>query len=258
MNCLTDLGGRYETGRKFFSDINRSATRSCGGLFAGVNYNNVMGISVGFTVGQVSACDSILRRYTSAGNGRAVRNLSFRSDIKEFTGMVELYPMGFFPGVRFSLLPYLTAGAGVFSFHPQTRWNNSWASLPALHTEGEGWQEYPDRPVYKLSQRSIPLGGGIKYELGPLCNIRCEFIYRLLFTDYLDDVSTGYVQPALFSRNLSLPLAALAEKLADRRYGAADRSANRAEEIRGNSKRNDAFFSLHVKCSFVMGRSRIR
>lgn len=256
MNCLTDLGGRHEKGRKFFSDVNRRSTHPCGGLFAGLNYKNLIGVSAGFTVGQVSACDSILRRYTSASNGRFIRNLSFRSDIKEITGTVELYPVGFFPGVRSSLMPYLTTGLGLFSFHPQTKWNNSWVSLPSLRTEGEGWTEYPERPLYKLTQWDVPLGGGIKYEISPVFTIRCELIYRVLFTDYLDDVSTSYIHPSLFSRYLSSPLAALAETLADRR--GAYQYVNYGQEIRGNSQHRDAFFSINVGCSFIMGRSKIR
>lgn len=255
MNCLTDLGGRHEAGKRFFHDVNRSATHACGGLFAGVNYKNAIGIRVACTSGQVSASDSILRRYTSASNGRYIRNLSFRSDIKEITGTVELYPAGFFPGVGSSLMPYLTAGLGLFSFHPQTKWNNSWVSLPSLRTEGEGWMEYPERPLYKLTQWNIPLGGGIKYEVSPVCTIRCELIYRVLFTDYLDDVSTGYIQPSLFGRYLSPPLAALAEKLADRR--GAHQYVNYRKETRGSSQHKDAFFSINVGCSFILGRSRI-
>ena len=257
MNCLTDLGGRHERGRRFFSDVNWRFTHPCGGLFAGVNYNNAVGISVGFTVGQVSACDSILKRYTSATNGRYMRNLSFRSDIMEVTSIAELYPVGFFPDIGSSFMPYLAAGIGLFSFYPQTKWHNSWVGLPVLHTEGEGWKEYPGRPVYKLTQVNVPLGAGIRYEPGPRCSIRCELIYRLLFTDYLDDVSTSYVQPALFDGYLSPQLAALAEKLADRRRG-LHQYTNQGQEIRGNSHHNDAFFSVSLGCNYVMGRNRIK
>jgi hypothetical protein len=46
----------------------------------------------------------------------------------------------------------------------------------------EGWN-------YKLIQTNIPLGGGIKYEPSALLNLRLEGVYRILMTDYLDDVS---------------------------------------------------------------------
>ena len=259
MNCLTDLGGRHEKGRNFFSDVNRSATHPCGGLFAGVNYNNKIGIRAELAYGQVSASDSILKRYTPARNGRYMRNLSFRSDIREVSLVTELYPVSFFPGINLPLLPYLAAGIGCFSFHPQAFWNGSWASLPPLHTEGEGWKEYPDRPLYKLSQMNIPAGGGIRYEPHPLISVRCEFIYRWLFTDYLDDVSTTYISPSLFDTHLRPPVASLASKLADRqRREAGYPSAGHDGERRGNSRNKDAFFSLSIQCSFVLGRSKIR
>ena len=34
-----------------------------------------------------------------------------------------------------------------------------------LHTEGEGFAEYPDRKEYKLKQINFPVGAGIKYKI---------------------------------------------------------------------------------------------
>ncbi|MBE7174376.1 MAG: hypothetical protein INR73_27640 [Williamsia sp.] len=258
MNCLTDLGGRHEQAKNSLSDVNWRTTQPCAGLFAAINYNGIVGLRAELAFGQVSAADSILKHYTAADNGRYLRNLSFSSVIREVSLLAEWYPLGIFPSLDLSLCPYLVAGAGIFDFNPQAVLNRTWVSLPALHTEGEGWMEYPERRPYKLTQLNVPVGGGVKYELGPLFTLRCEFIYRWLFTDYLDDVSTTYVNPARFDVHLNSPIAALAEKLADRRRERGAPSANHTGEIRGNSSNKDAFFSVNVKCSFVMGRKKIR
>ena len=256
MNCLTDLGGRHQKGRKSFSDVNWSATHPCAGLFAGVSYNNVIGIRAELAWGQVSACDSILKKYAPATSGRYIRNLSFRSDIREVSAVIEWYPLSIFQGADHSVLPYLQAGIGYFGFDPQTVWNKSLVSLSPLHTEGQGWNDYPGRPPYKQTQFNIPLGAGLRYEVGPGLSIRGELLYRWLFTDYLDDVSTNYIDPYQFNRHLPPQLAALATRLADRRRETSFPSANHAGEIRGNSSK-DAFFSVNFTCSLVMGRRKI-
>jgi len=61
--------------------------------------------------------------------------------------------------------------------------------LQPLSTEGEGLQQYPARKPYKLTQFSIPFGGGITYAISDKVMISGEVAFRKLFTDYLDDVS---------------------------------------------------------------------
>ena len=51
----------------------------------------------------------------------------------------------------------------------------------------------------KLNQLNIPLELGVKYELNSQFNVRAEFIYRKLNTDYLDDVSTEYIDPTIYA-----------------------------------------------------------
>ena len=258
MNCLTDLGGKKETGRRFISDMDPGATRLCGGISTAVHYNNAIGIRLELATGAVSGSDSILKKYASATNGRYLRNLSFRSRITEISLAVELYPLSLLPDAGIALQPYALAGIGRFSFNPQAVWNNSWISLQPLHTEGQGFPEYPGQPVYKLTQFNLPFGGGIRYELSPILNIRGEIICRHLFTDYLDDVSTAYIHPSLFDRHLSPQAAALARTLADRSRGTGITDGGHEGEIRGSKKNNDVFFSVSLKCSFVMGRKRIK
>lgn len=120
------------------------------------------------------------------------RNLSFKSSIKELAVMGELYLLGFDtePGARF-FAPYLTAGIAAFWFDPKTIYQGREVYLQPLGTEGQG---LPGRPgYYKLNSFSIPFGVGSKFILTETINIGLEVVIRRSFTDYIDDVSTIYI-----------------------------------------------------------------
>jgi opacity protein-like surface antigen len=88
--------------------------------------------------------------------------------------------------------PYVFAGVGLFHFNPYTDdGNGNKVYLKPLSTEGEGFM--PGISAYKLTQFSIPLGFGADYSLNEDMRVGIEFGYRKLFTDYLDDVSSVYV-----------------------------------------------------------------
>ena len=48
---------------------------------------------------------------------------------------------------------------------------------------------------------SVPFGVGLKYSLNERLNIGFEIVHRFTNTDYLDDVSTTYVDPSVFPPN---------------------------------------------------------
>ena len=123
---------------------------------------------------------------------RKERNLSFRSNIYEFSVGAELNLTGFNPDVlKKTFSPYLLGGVSIFRFNPKALYNGDWVELQPLGTEGQG---IPDRPKpYQLTQISFPVGFGLKYAINDLWNIGMEFGYRFAMTDYLDDVSSTYV-----------------------------------------------------------------
>lgn len=127
---------------------------------------------------------------------------------------------------------------------------------PALHTEGQGFKEYPKRKDYKLRQLNIPVGAGIKYEINSFLNARVELVYRILDTDYLDDVSTTYIDGSLFPNHLPPSLAALAQQLYDRQ-GELDPTHDPViDGQRGDPSDKDAFFSIQLKLGITLGRLR--
>ncbi|MEJ7681928.1 MAG: DUF6089 family protein [Segetibacter sp.] len=175
------------------------------------------------------------------------RNLNFKTIVQELTLMGE-YNILNLDNQR--LTPYVFAGIGVFNFSPytlDTAGNKVW--LIGLSTEGQGLPEYPDRKVYKKTQFNIPIGAGLKYALSNDIYIGFEIGIRKLFTDYLDDVSTTYVdRNILFNRK--------GQRAADFAFRGDELKPPlaypEAGTIRGNSKRNDYYYYSQFRISFRM------
>jgi Domain of unknown function (DUF6089) len=260
MNCLTDVGGTRGIGRKFLKDLNIGYTNISGGVFLQAMYKNAAGIRLEGTFGKLSANDKVLAGITDIAKERFNRNLNFRSYITEVSAMLEIHPTYIFidwPAKESTpprTSPYLLGGIAYFSFNPQTKLGNRWIDLQPLRTEGQGFAE-TGRKEYSLQQLSIPMGAGVKYELSPLINLRGEMIYRKTFTDYIDDLSTDYIDPALFDKYLGAGTskATNAKILYDRQLVKDPISTKR-----GTVTNNDGYFTFNLKISVIIGRDRIR
>jgi len=259
MNSLTDLGGRRGNGARGLKDLRFKDMTFGGGLYAKVLYKNIFGVRFEINRGRVKGSDDELESVKSTAIDRFDRNLSFRSNITEVNLLGEFYPLTLFGKggpvyVNHALSPYLVAGVGLFHFNPQAQLNGQWIDLQPLHTEGEGFAEYPDRKVYKKTQLDIPLGLGARFQVSDHINLGLEFLFRKLFTDYLDDVSTTYIEPSLFSKYLTGTDLANALALNNRALpdpDHPDRPGVYPGDRRGNSSRNDHFFSLNLKIGYV-------
>jgi len=114
-----------------------------------------------------------------------------------------------------------------------------------MHTEGEGW--IAGTKEYSLTQLNIPMGAGVKYYLSEDVNISVELVYRKLFTDYLDDVHSTYVDPTLFSQHLSPAEAALAVNISNKAANGYNTPSYEPGDKRGNPGNNDAYFTFGFK-----------
>ncbi|MEO9211462.1 MAG: DUF6089 family protein [Ginsengibacter sp.] len=250
MNAFTDIGGRDGKGRMFIKDINLQTTQLSYGLFIGVMYKDIIGLRLEGTYGSVKAYDSLLP--PNDQQERYLRNLSFSSKIIELSLVGEYHPIEMFTD-RFPIIsPYVVAGIGYYHFNPQAKLNGTYIDLQPLRTEGQGFAEYPGRKVYSLNQFNIPLGLGAKFYISPKINLKLEFQYRLLFTDYLDDASTTYIDPILFSKYLSGENLTHALLLNDRSKPGAQTA--HIDGIRASSKYNDAYYTLSIKFGISLGR----
>lgn len=161
-------------------------TRPSLGLMVRKDINRFLTLRAQFTWGLVAAADSTSNKYVYAA-----RNLSFRSNIWEGAVMGEF---NFFDIDEKGFTPYIFGGVGLFSFYPKAKnAAGEWTPLRPLRTEGQGLPQYPDRPMYSLYQVSLPFGFGAKYLLTDKLTLGVEIGWRKTFTDYLDDVSTTYV-----------------------------------------------------------------
>lgn len=263
MNCLTDLGGNKGIGKKFVKDLNLGKTKLAGSIYLSGLYKNAVGLRLEATFGQITADDKVLKKVAPSTFGRYERNLSFRSRITDFMLAAEIHPLYIF--TKFdedkappSFSPYLVAGIGFFSFKPQANLGNKWVDLQPLSTEGQGFNEYPNRKPYKLNQINIPLGAGVKYELSSTLNVRAEFVYRVLNTDYLDDVSTNYIDASLYSNYFTGAKLTNTLLLNDRRYELTPGHIANEGDQRGNPKNNDAYFTFNIKVGYNFGRERVK
>lgn len=152
---------------------------------------------------------------------RYVRNLHFRNRIKEFslTGVFDLYKNENTYISRVQWTPYGYVGIAVFHHNPQAKVSpnstlpeaGQWVDLQPLGTEGQ-YLSLPDTifnygiKPYKKVQLSIPFGIGMRYRINDLIDISLETGVRILFTDYIDDVSMNYINIDRFTDPLAAAL----------------------------------------------------
>ncbi len=218
-----------------------------GHLFYRYNFNQAIAAKAQVGYGTISAYDY--------ATGFTLRNLHFKSHIAEFTitGQVDILalirkdrPLG-------KLSPFLFVGGGVFNFSPKAEFNDEWHKLQPLGTEGQGMSEFPDREKYKLTQFSIPFGLDLRYNIGRKLFMGFEMGFRKTFTDYLDDVSTTYVDNGL----LAAANGELAAELADRSSDIMGEGfLFNVGKQRGDSEDMDWFFlfDFYVTYNFINKR----
>jgi hypothetical protein len=268
MVFLGDLGGNSGQGTTFIKDYNIPSTRLSLGAFVAAHPAEWIGFRFAINWGELYGNDNLIKSKGDGGeeNSRYNRNLDFRTQITEAYAGIELYPTVFLEddptSVFGRLRPYGMIGLGVFHFNPQGTYidpngNTSWVFLRPLHTEGEGFPEYPERKEYSLTQLNIPMAVGVKYYFSENLNLSFEVLYRKTFTDYIDDVSTTYIDPSLFYKYLSPAEAQIAASIYNKSpLRGVPGSAYNPGDQRGNSSNNDAYFTFGFKVGIRLGQGR--
>ncbi|MEO6455430.1 MAG: hypothetical protein ABIN97_15225 [Ginsengibacter sp.] len=259
MNSLTDLGGKKGPGKSGVKDFNIKNTHLAGSIFISAIYRYDVAFRLEASFGEISGDDAQLKSVAASTNGRYERNLHFRSSVTDIILAAELYPVLIFSHFNQDkfpslLQPYVMGGIGYFHFNPQAKLNNNWVDLQPLHTEGQGFAEYPDRKIYKLSQLNFPVGFGAKYEASSFLNLRLELSWRILTTDYLDDVSKKYIDPKYFLSYLNGDKLTQAFLLNDRHLPGAETA--HPDGIRGEPGNRDSYFNLNLKVSYIFNREK--
>lgn len=185
----------------------------------------------------------------SKNSTEVIRNLSFNSDVFELALMGDFNFFRFIPGTKeYNFTPYVTMGAGFFTYDPFAYLNGEKYFLRPLGTEGQGSALYPNRKPYSSMAVCFPIGFGVKYNLSPRTNLTFEITHRFTNTDYLDDVSTTYAGSAAFP---SLPdgSPSPAFLLQDRSYELGS-PIGLAGRQRGNSLQKDQFITAQIGITF--------
>jgi hypothetical protein len=264
MGYLGDLGGNFGKGTTFVKDYNIPETHLSYGAYITAHPAEWFGIRLALNLGNVSGDDAKTTGKGGEEETRRNRNLDFKSHITEGFLAAEIYPTVFLENdptdIRGRLRPYGIIGVGVFHFNPQGLYTDSatgaqsWVYLRPLHTEGEGFAEYPNRKEYSLTQLNIPMGVGIKYYLNENVNISFEIVHRKLFTDYLDDVSTTFIDPNLFYKYLSPAQATIAVEMSNKSpLRNVPGSGYQPGDKRGDPSQNDSYFTTSFKIGIRLG-----
>jgi hypothetical protein len=263
-NFLGDLGGNRGKGTTFLKDNNFSQTRFFIGGHLTAYQSPLLGLRLAANYGTIAGDDAVIKGAGGWEEARRFRNTDFRSRVLEAMLVAEVYPSVLFEwdpeDLYRKLRPYGVIGVGVFNYNPQGTdpLTGEFVNLKPLSTEGQGFAEHPDRKPYKLTQLNIPMGVGVKYFLSDKTSLSVEVLHRKTFTDYIDDVSTNFIDPDLFDQyfGAGTPKAQLARRMANKTDQTSGASAGFGPgDKRGTPTQNDAYYSFNFKLSFKLARS---
>jgi hypothetical protein len=179
------------------------------------------------------------------------RNLNFKTNIFEGQLAVEY---NLFDLSERGFTPYVFAGVAAYHFNPYS--SDSMGNkvyLRPLSTEGEGLAGYPDKKPYGLTQFAIPFGGGLKLAISEKIQLGLELGLRKLFTDYLDDVSTTYVDSSTLYAARGPQSVAFAFR--GNEIHGESRYPNEGA-IRGNPKNKDWYYLTSFRISYLLFSNR--
>ena len=186
----------------------------------------------------------------------ARRNLSFRSALGEGAVMAEFSFRPYGRGSTESAwTPYIFGGLGFFRFNPEASYTDSegqtqWIALQPLHTEGQATSAHPERKVYSLTQLTLPFGIGVRWRLGKTLSVTAEYGFRKTWTDYLDDVSTTYVDRQVLEAEVED--GSMAARMADRSSEVVADYVNAAGIKRGDDSLDDWYSYFRISLGFNM------
>jgi hypothetical protein len=232
----------------YFGDLNTRAKlnrpKLAAGIFFRKNFGNYIAMRVSGNYAQLGYSDV----YNTHNEYMHRRNLSFNTNVWELGLQGDFNFYRFMPGEpEFRFTPYVTFGVSAFNYDPYAYLNDEKYFLRTLGTEGQAIDSLHRKP-YSSMAVAFPFGVGIKYSINERINLGFEVVYRFTNTDYLDDVSTTYVDPSLFPPNPDGSLST-AYLLSDRSYETGERIGIKGRE-RGNSQNKDNFVTAMFYISF--------
>jgi hypothetical protein len=260
-NYLGEMGGKEQTRRDFVWDMKLGQTRWAVGGFARRRLNRQISINAGLMHMRIQGADAL-----STNPARVGRNLNFRNDMFEFYVRPEftIYQDNDLGGrgkyrTDFRLFGYV--GVALLYHNPTGQLVNEnnertgdWYDLRPLTTEMVDYSNFV---------LSIPVGMGFHFTKQRRHRFGWDFGWRTTFTDYLDDVSTVYVDPSRLPSDLSRQLYtqhaaayALDPTLpAPQNYGFVPETpgpSKKEDNKRGDPTHNDSYLTMTFTYSYVL------
>lgn len=254
------LGG-YTT--SYMGDLNTNNlfyyTNFAGGVFAKYNLTSTWNFKLSYNYLALSASDSDFKN-----SKQQTRNLSFNNDLSELSLVSEfnffnLYTKSRAKSRRYT--PYLLAGLGVIHHNPYVYYGHEKIFLQDLFLETNQQGE----PInYSNFALVIPLGLGVKYKINENWKIAAEINYRIVCSDYIDNVNGYY--PGNLKPNAPLPKVKITTENGIVRdfedgdwYFLSDPSNNYAKNngtLRGDGKQWDGYMTTGLTLSYTLQNNK--
>ena len=192
--------------------------------------------------GNLSGRDRQLLR----NSNNQARNLSFNTSLEEVGILLRARLL-----TDQVIMPYVASGGAIFRINPMTvdAAGVSHALYP-LSTEGQGLPEYPGQPTHRYTQPALMFGSGLEWRRGRWFRLDTEVLFRKSFTDYIDDVSSFYADPAILLKHRgpkAVELAYRGDEVPGGQLGYPP-----AGSQRGNHYRMDWYHSINVRLRVIL------
>jgi hypothetical protein len=256
-NYLGDIGSG-DLARGFVYNLELADTRVMAGAFLRWRFHPVFSYEAAFSYANIRGFDKNSINYARTG-----RNLSFNNNMFMLNNKLLYLPtqlhvsdIGRTGRYNNSFDAYIFAGVGFLYNNPKAEYGGVRYALRKLSTEGNDYS-----PVVV----TIPMGAGFYFTHVTRKRKRHRFgfemSWNLTFTDYLDDISTDYAQPAemssdpmastLANRNPELGTYAVGQYPGPLNYGPANNSGL-YENQRGDPNDKDNFLLVSLSYSYVI------
>lgn len=202
---LGDLGGKDQKGTDYSPiDLDWKATSLSGMIGYRWRFAPQWAFTSDLSFGLLRGSDQYTKELI-----RSKRNLHFRAPIIHSSNRLEFiiyayeksgrrYDLSVRKGMHhYNNQIYIFAGAGVMFFIPQANLGSGWTNLRPLKTEGQGFSGGARR--YTNFTATVPLGFGMRLATGKYWRLGIEATYNITYSDYIDDVSTVYFDPAVLA-----------------------------------------------------------
>ncbi len=206
-----------------------------------------LSLRAGLTFAKISGNDKDF----SSTQSLYYRNLNFQSYVQDLNVNLEVNLPGISPCEGKFFSPYITGGVSVFHFNPIAEYFGRTVNLQSLGTEGQGIAQFGNKPKYSLIQPSFPIGFGLKILCRDIFVVSLEVLYHYTLTDYLDDVSTNYYDPAMIAKYNGT----VAAYMSNRSTYKIKYDANGTGSIkRGDATSKDAFFVNSITITYLISQ----